>query len=129
MHEAVAKLDPRPRYRSAKVDLEVLPAKTAALKAGQVDPTSPAVTLDLLRANAVVGVRHRHRAGNLTSVGVTCALCHSTVDDRWFRHRQAARQVGQHVARRRRDPRALPRSTRPRPSSSGARQCDPRHHC
>src|SRR6187431_2360230 len=59
MHEAVAKLDPKTALSvGLKVDLEALPAKTvAALKAGQVDLTSPAVTLDLLRANAVVGVK------------------------------------------------------------------------
>ena len=84
MHEAVAKLDPKTALSvGLKVDLEALPAKTvAALKAGQVDLTSPAVTLDLLRANAVVGVKGTvSEAGTLTSVGVTCALCHSTVDD------------------------------------------------
>src|SRR4029078_556731 len=49
---------------------------------GQVDLTDPAVTLALLKANAVVGVRGRvSEAGALTSVVITCALCHSTVDD------------------------------------------------
>ena len=40
------------------------------------------MTLALLKLNAVVGVRgFTDRAGNLDSVGITCALCHSTVDD------------------------------------------------
>jgi mono/diheme cytochrome c family protein len=84
MHEAVATLAPKTALAvGLKVDLEALPAKTvAAIKAGQVDLTSPAVTLDLLRANAIVGVRGTiSESGTLTSVGVTCALCHSTVDD------------------------------------------------
>ena len=58
------------------------------------------MTLNLLRANAVVGVKGTvSEGGTLTSVGVTCALCHSTVDDSLVpRHRQAARRLGQHVA-------------------------------
>jgi mono/diheme cytochrome c family protein len=66
-----------------KVDVEALPPATvAALRAGQVDLTDPAVTATLLRLNAVVGVKGKVNAtGQLTSVGVTCALCHSTVDD------------------------------------------------
>ena len=52
------------------------------LKAETVDLDDPAVTLALLKLNAVVGVRgFTDRAGNLDSVGITCALCHSTVDD------------------------------------------------
>ncbi|HXT68167.1 MAG TPA: hypothetical protein VN700_00310 [Vicinamibacterales bacterium] len=53
-----------------------------ALLAGQVDLNDPAVTIELLRLNAVVGVMGTvDRAGHLTSVGITCALCHSSVDD------------------------------------------------
>ena len=44
--------------------------------------TDPAVTLALLRLNAVVGVKGTvDETGRLTKVGVTCALCHSSVDD------------------------------------------------
>jgi mono/diheme cytochrome c family protein len=58
------------------------PALLAALQAGQVDLTDPAVTIELLRLNAVVGVIGRvNGAGKLKTVGITCALCHSTVDD------------------------------------------------
>jgi mono/diheme cytochrome c family protein len=40
------------------------------------------VTVELLRLNAVVGVRGRvSEGGQLTSVGITCALCHSSVDN------------------------------------------------
>ena len=66
-----------------KVDVRALPASlVAALKAGRVNLDDPAVTLALLKLNAVVGVRgFTDRAGKLDSVGITCALCHSTVDD------------------------------------------------
>ena len=67
-----------------KVDADALPATVvAALKADPVKLLNdPAVTLDLLRLDAVVGVIGRvSQSGTLESVGVTCALCHSTVDD------------------------------------------------
>lgn len=69
-----------------KVDLEALPDEVvAALAAGAVDLTDPAVTLALLELNAVVGVighvEEVKGEKQLTSVGITCALCHSTVDD------------------------------------------------
>jgi hypothetical protein len=66
-----------------KVDVDSLPKSVIrALKAGQVDLENPAVTLDLLRANAVVGVTgFFNEAGKLSAVGIQCALCHSTVDN------------------------------------------------
>jgi hypothetical protein len=66
-----------------KVDVNALPARTRlALRRGTVNLDDPAVTVQLLRANAVVGVKgFFDAAGILTSVGTTCALCHSTVDD------------------------------------------------
>jgi hypothetical protein len=66
-----------------KVDATAVPSKTAAaIKAGRVDLNDPAVTLALLRLNAVVGVKgFFNRAGRITSIGITCAVCHSTVDD------------------------------------------------
>jgi hypothetical protein len=84
LHEPIATLSPRAALRvGLKVDVEALPkAVVAALQAGQVNLDDPAVTLTLLRANAVVGVRGVvSDAGALTRVGITCALCHSTVDD------------------------------------------------
>jgi hypothetical protein len=66
-----------------KVDVDALPPQvTAALRGGQVYLDDPATTLALLKANAVVGVTgHFDSAGSLSSMGVQCALCHSTVDD------------------------------------------------
>ena len=65
-----------------KLDVTALPsAVRTALQQGTVDLTDPAVTLGLLRLNAVVGVRGFFDNGRLTSVGITCALCHSTVDN------------------------------------------------
>ncbi len=40
------------------------------------------MTVELLRLNAVVGVQGKvNDLGQLTSVGITCALCHSSVDN------------------------------------------------
>lgn len=69
-----------------KVDVDSLPqvVKTA-LAAGQVDLNSTATTLALLKLNAVVGlkgqVETRNGRDTLVRVGITCALCHSTVDN------------------------------------------------
>jgi len=83
MHEALAVVPPVTALAvGLKVDVEALPRKLKeALQAGQVDLTSPAVTVELLRLNAVVGVRGAVSAGELVSVGITCALCHSSVDN------------------------------------------------
>jgi len=84
MHEAVATVDPATALAvGLKVDAAALPASLiAALRAGQVDLTDPAVTTALLQLNAVVGVKGNvNSAGQLTGVGITCALCHSTVDN------------------------------------------------
>ena len=66
-----------------KVDAEALPqAVREALRAGQVNLDDPAVTLALLRLDAVVGVKgFFDQKDALSSVGIRCALCHSTVDD------------------------------------------------
>jgi hypothetical protein len=66
-----------------KVDLEALPAQLVEdLKAGRVDLEDPATTLALLQLNAVVGVKGVFDPSHdLVSVGIQCALCHSTVDD------------------------------------------------
>jgi mono/diheme cytochrome c family protein len=84
MNEVVATVDPMTALSvGLKVDVEALPGEIiAALQAGQVDLTDPAVTIELLRRNAVVGVRGEvNGSGQLTSLGITCALCHSSVDD------------------------------------------------
>jgi hypothetical protein len=84
MHEVIPAVDPATALAvGLKVDVEALPSTViAALEAGDVDLTNPAVTLALLKLNAVVGVSGTvNAAGQLTKVGVTCALCHSSVDD------------------------------------------------
>jgi hypothetical protein len=84
MHEVIATVSPETALSvGLKVDVEALPRRIiAALRAGDVDLTDPAVTVELLRLNAVVGVKGRvNDTGQLTSIGITCALCHSTVDD------------------------------------------------
>lgn len=66
-----------------KVDVNALPlALQTQLKAGQVNLNDPAVTLALLKLNAVIGVKGFFNSqGTLSSVGIQCALCHSTVDN------------------------------------------------
>ncbi len=67
-----------------KVDMDAVPKNVAAaIKAGKVDLNDPANTLLLLKANAVVGVTGFFEADGkrLKSIGIQCALCHSTVDD------------------------------------------------
>jgi hypothetical protein len=66
-----------------KVDVNSLPlAVRTGIKAGAVNLNDPAVTLALLKLNAVVGVKGIfNSAGSLQSVGIECALCHSTVDN------------------------------------------------
>ena len=61
-----------------KVDADVLPAGILQ----KVDLKSPATTVALLKMNAIVGVRAELDANNhIRRLGVTCALCHSTVDN------------------------------------------------
>jgi mono/diheme cytochrome c family protein len=69
-----------------KVDSDALPdAVKAAIAAGQVNLDDPATTVTLLKLNAVVGLKGTVESvagkDRLTRVGVTCALCHSTVDN------------------------------------------------
>ena len=66
-----------------KVDVRALPrAVVKAIKRGKVDLDSPRTTLALLKLNSVVGVKgFFNRRGTLRSVGLTCAFCHSTVND------------------------------------------------
>jgi len=65
-----------------KVDATAIPPQLAvAIKHGKVNLDDPAVTVELLKLNAVVGVQGFFDGNQLHSVGITCALCHSTVDD------------------------------------------------
>lgn len=66
-----------------KVDAAALPAEVVAgINNGTVDLDDPATTLTLLKLNAVLGVKGNFdQAGKLQSIGITCASCHSTVDN------------------------------------------------
>ena len=66
-----------------KVDAEALPKDlVAGIKAAKVNLDDPATTIALLRLDAVVGLKGTVAGdGSLKSLGITCALCHSTVDD------------------------------------------------
>lgn len=88
MHEVVqAAVSPNAALSvGLKVDVEALPlALRDAIAAGQVDLDDPAVTVALLKLDAVVGLRGEVRTVNgrdtLVRLGITCALCHSTVND------------------------------------------------
>jgi hypothetical protein len=60
-----------------KVDSAALPADFLATH----DLNSPATTVELIKLNAVVGLVGRVKGTQLKSVGITCAICHSTVDN------------------------------------------------
>jgi cytochrome c peroxidase len=65
-----------------KVDGDVIPTSLKNdIRRGLVDLDDSATTVALLKLNAVVGVTGFFENGRLTSVGIQCALCHSTVDD------------------------------------------------
>jgi hypothetical protein len=66
-----------------KVDMDALPATLVdQVKRGQVNLDDPATTLALIKLNAVLGVKGTFNAdGSLKTVGLSCAVCHSTVDD------------------------------------------------
>ena len=87
MHEALATVDPTTALSvGLKVDSEALPpAVVQGIQNGSISLTSPATTLALLKLDAVVGVKgtvtNVGGQDTLTAVGITCALCHSTVDD------------------------------------------------
>ena len=88
MHEVVQKSVSPAKALSVglKVDADAIPADVAAaIKAGKVDLNDPATTVTLLKLNAVVGLRGVistvNGKDNLTRLGITCALCHSTVDN------------------------------------------------
>ncbi|MDP9200990.1 MAG: c-type cytochrome [Gemmatimonadota bacterium] len=88
MHEVVQKsVSPTTALSvGLKVDADAIPADVAAaIKAGKVDLNDPATTVTLLKLNAVVGLKGTvstvNGKDNLTRLGITCALCHSTVDN------------------------------------------------
>lgn len=66
-----------------KVDADALPPEVVeGIKSGALSLDDPAITVALLKLNAVVGVKGNFNSeGNLQSIGITCASCHSTVDN------------------------------------------------
>lgn len=66
-----------------KVDAAALPPEIVdGIQKGTVDLNDPATTLALMKLNAVVGITgFFDNAGTIKSMGIQCALCHSTVDD------------------------------------------------
>jgi hypothetical protein len=65
-----------------KVDVDALPNSLEKdIEKGNVNLNDPASTLALLKVDAVLGVKGIFQGNTLTSVGLTCAVCHSTVDN------------------------------------------------
>ncbi len=66
-----------------KVDADALSQEIVdAISAGEVDLSDPKTTIALLQEEAVIGLKGSFNDdGSLVSLGVTCAVCHSTVDD------------------------------------------------
>ncbi|MGA1874984.1 MAG: hypothetical protein ACMUIA_05215 [bacterium] len=84
LHEAIAQVSPKTALAvGLKVDVDAVPRNILnLLKQGKVDLDDPANTFLLLKINSVVGVTgFFNEQGNLSSIGIQCCLCHSTVDD------------------------------------------------
>ncbi len=84
LHRAIEMLSPADALGvGLKVDSDALPQGVIdALLAGEIDLTDPAITSVLISLQAVVGINGRFTEnGSLFEVGITCALCHSTVDN------------------------------------------------
>jgi len=88
LHEVIrAAVDPTTALSvGLKVDAEALPAAVVkGIQDGSISLTSPDTTVALLKLDAVVGVKGTVETINgkdtLTRVGITCALCHSNVDN------------------------------------------------
>jgi cytochrome c5 len=87
LDQVISTVDPTTALKvGLKVDSDALPAAVVTgIQNGTISLTDPATTVALLKLDAVVGVKATVTTVNgtdtLTRVGVTCALCHSTVDD------------------------------------------------
>ena len=88
MHEVIeSAVDPTTALTvGLKVDTDSLPpAVVQGIQDGTISLTSPATTVALLKLNAVVGIKGTVESvdgkDTLVRVGITCALCHSTVDN------------------------------------------------
>ena len=66
-----------------KVDVDALPSNVfQQILQGRVDLNDPSVTVALLKLNALIGLTNFFESsGALHSIGIQCALCHSTVDN------------------------------------------------
>jgi cytochrome c5 len=77
-HELVQTLTPKTALSvGLKVDAAAVPPDVLA----SANLDDPATTVALVALDAVVGVKGVVENGVITRLGVTCALCHSTVDD------------------------------------------------
>jgi hypothetical protein len=83
LHETLATLTPSNALAlGLKVDAASVPANVLQrIRQGRLDLNNPRNTATLLQADAVVGVKGFFTGGALSSVGITCAICHSTVND------------------------------------------------
>jgi hypothetical protein len=78
LHELAQTLTPKAALGvGLKVDVDAVPPDVLA----SADLDAPATTVALIGLNAVIGVRGVVENGTITRIGITCALCHSTVDD------------------------------------------------
>ena len=87
-------------------------AVVQGIRDGTVDLKNPATTIALLKLDAVIGLKGTVQSvdgrDSLVRVGVTCALCHSTVDNSFAtRHRQTPRRLAESRPRSGRDHRAI----------------------
>jgi hypothetical protein len=83
LHQTINMLTPRQALAlGLKIDSQALPpAVIQAIHNGTVNLNDPAVTRLLIKLKAVLGVVGFNQNGTLSSVGLTCAVCHSTVDN------------------------------------------------
>jgi hypothetical protein len=84
LHELVQQVDPATALSlGLKVDADAVPVEV--LESVLATPAlleDPAVTRQLLAIDAVLGVKATVENDVVTRIGITCALCHSNVDDR-----------------------------------------------
>ena len=84
LHNVVNNLSPLTALTVAglKVDARALPdALRDKIREGDIDLNDPANTIALIGLNAVLGVKGTVEDGKVVRIGITCALCHSTVDN------------------------------------------------
>ncbi|MBI5685081.1 MAG: hypothetical protein HZC54_08360 [Verrucomicrobia bacterium] len=83
LHEAINGLTPNQALAlGLKVDVEALGGLANDIQQGKVNLDDPAATRVLIQRQAVLGVVGQFNAdGTLRTVGLTCALCHSTVNN------------------------------------------------